>query len=57
MEPRLRVACPVEMKQQSDFSEPHIRINTEPLNGAALGWDEKAAWDRIADYYRQLHSK
>jgi UDP-glucose 4-epimerase len=57
MEPRLRLACPVEMKQQSDFSEPRIRINTDQLNAAALGWDEKAAWDAIADYYRQVHSK
>jgi hypothetical protein len=45
------------MKQQSDFSEPRIRINTDQLNAAALGWDEKAAWDAIADYYRQVHSK
>jgi len=57
MEPRLRTKCPVEMKTQTDFSEPRIRINTEVPDVAALKWDEKAAWDAIADYYRQLHSK
>ena len=57
MQPRLRLACQVEMKQQTDFSEPRVRINTDVPDAAALGWDENAAWDAIADYYRQVHSK
>jgi hypothetical protein len=57
MQPRLRLACQVEMKKQSDFSEPRVRINTDVPDVAALGWDEKSAWDGIAEYYRQLHSK
>jgi UDP-glucose 4-epimerase len=57
MQPRLKLTCPVEMKNQTDFSEPRIRINTDVPDAAALGWDEKKAWDEIADYYRQLHSK
>jgi UDP-glucose 4-epimerase len=57
MQPRLRLACNVEMKQQTDFSEPRVRINTDVPDVSALGWDEKTAWDGIADYYRQVHSK
>jgi len=57
MQPRLRLACQLEMKNQSDFSEPRVRINTDVPDVAALGWDEKAAWDGIAEYYRHLHSK
>jgi len=57
MQPRLKLACQVEMKNQTDFSEPRIRINTHVPDAAALGWDEKSAWDAIADYYRQVHSK
>jgi len=57
MQPRLRINCPVEMKTQADFSEPRIRINTDVPDAAALKWDEKAAWDAIADYYRPLHCK
>jgi nucleoside-diphosphate-sugar epimerase len=57
MQPRIKLACPVEMKTQTDFSEPRIRINTDVPDVASLKWDEKQAWDDIADYYRQLHSK
>ena len=57
MQLRLRLACELEMKTQTDFSEPRTRINTDVPDTAALKWDEKAAWDAIADYYRQLHSK
>jgi len=57
MQPRLKRPCPVDMKEQTDFSEPRIRINTDVPDLAALKWDEKAAWDQIAEYYSQLHSK
>lgn len=57
MHPRLKLPCPVDMKTQTDFSEPRIRINTDVPDAAALKWDEKQAWDQMADYYRQLHSK
>jgi nucleoside-diphosphate-sugar epimerase len=57
MQSRLRLACPVELKNQTDFSEPRVRINTDQPDAAALGWDENAAWDEIADYYGKLHRK
>ena len=54
MRPRLRLPCPVELKKQVDFPEPRVRINTEPVDADALGWDESAAWDEMADYYRRF---
>jgi UDP-glucose 4-epimerase len=56
MRPRLGLPCPVELKKQVDFPEPRVRINTDPVDADALGWDESAAWDEMADYYRHLHA-
>jgi UDP-glucose 4-epimerase len=54
--PRLGLPCPVELKKQVDFTEPRVRINTDPPDADALGWDESAAWDELADYYRRLYA-
>lgn len=54
MRPRLGRPCEVELARQERFPEPRVRINTDPLDGAALGWDEGAAWDGLARYYREL---
>jgi hypothetical protein len=40
------------VSSQTDFSEPLARINTHPVDTAALGWSEGKPWDTIADYYR-----
>jgi nucleoside-diphosphate-sugar epimerase len=48
MRPRLGVPCEVELKRQEAFPEPRVRINTDVLDAAALGWDERAAWDEYA---------
>jgi len=52
MRPRLGLDCGVRLLEQTDFSEPLARINTNPLDTAALGWSEAKAWDAIADFYR-----
>jgi UDP-glucose 4-epimerase len=52
MRPRLGLDCSIKLLQQTDFSEPLARINTHPIDGAALGWSESIAWDTIAEYYR-----
>jgi UDP-glucose 4-epimerase len=54
---RLPVTCRVELREQTEFNEPRIRINTDPVDADRLGWDEARAWDEIADYYRSLHSR
>jgi len=51
MQPRLGLACRVELKEQQDFSEPRIRINTDPLDPRELRWDEARAWDEVAEFY------
>jgi UDP-glucose 4-epimerase len=53
MRSRLDWKCAVRIPQQTDFSEPIARINTHPLDIAALGWSESAAWNAIAEYYRE----
>jgi UDP-glucose 4-epimerase len=54
MRPRLRLPCAVELKRQTEFPEPRVRINTDIPDAAALGWDEAAAWDGMASYYQGL---
>jgi UDP-glucose 4-epimerase len=54
MNPRLGLQCQLVLNPQSDFSEPPIRVNTDPPDAKALNWDEKAAWDELADYYTRL---
>lgn len=53
MRPRLGLPCPVELKRQTEFPEPRVRINTDIPDAAALGFDEDAAWDDMARYYRE----
>jgi nucleoside-diphosphate-sugar epimerase len=52
MRPRLGLDCEVKLLDQTDFSEPLVRINTYPIDTAALGWSESIAWDGVADYYQ-----
>ena len=54
MGPRLQLPCRVELSTQTDFSEPVTRINTDHPNAAALGWNEAAAWDELASYYKGI---
>ncbi len=57
MRPRLNLPCPVELKKQTDFPEPRVRINTDLPDVEALGWDESRAWDELASYYQQVIAK
>jgi len=51
MRARTKWDCRLELAEQSEFQEPRIRLNTEPLDGKALGWNEPAAWDEFAQWY------
>jgi len=55
MRPRLGLECPVALAQQREFPEPRVRLNTDVPDVRELGWDEEAAWDEFADYYRRLY--
>lgn len=54
MRPRLGLACDVQLNKQFEFPEPRVRVNTDALDARELQWDESAAWDEIAAYYRQF---
>jgi len=54
MESRMQLPCRLQITPQTDFSEPTTRINTNRPNSVALGWDESAAWDELASYYRSI---
>ncbi len=49
--PRLGLHARVKLLTQTDFSEPLVRINTEPA-AISVSFDENRAWDALADYYR-----
>jgi UDP-glucose 4-epimerase len=49
---RLGVAAPLELLPQQDWSEPAVRVNTDPVEWQSLGWSETAAWDELARWYR-----
>ena len=51
---RLGLPCELTLGVQTDFSEPPVRINTDVLHTLQLGWDEKQAWDELAEYYQSL---
>jgi UDP-glucose 4-epimerase len=50
---RLGLACEVQLATQTAFIEPRVRINTDIPDAAALNWDEGAAWDEFAAFYRE----
>jgi nucleoside-diphosphate-sugar epimerase len=56
MKKRLSLKCDLEIKEQQDFSEPQIRVNSDVADIAALDWSETAAWDELAKYYSQVMS-
>lgn len=56
LRPRLRLPCELELIEQREFTEPRMRVNTDPLDAVVLGWDEARAWDELADYYRECFS-
>jgi UDP-glucose 4-epimerase len=51
---RLAIETPLELVEQSEWGEPAVRINRDQVDGAALGWSERAAWDELAGYYADL---
>lgn len=52
MRERTALACELVLADQREFAEPLARINTDRIDPAAYAWDESAAWDAVADFYR-----
>jgi UDP-glucose 4-epimerase len=58
MAERLPLTCDVRLGKQVSFDEPMIRTNDRlsagvNLPGGIAGWEEKKAWDELADYYKK----
>jgi UDP-glucose 4-epimerase len=53
MQTRLGIPCPLELAEQTSFPEPRVRINTDAPDIGRGRWDEAAAWDELAQYYRE----
>jgi nucleoside-diphosphate-sugar epimerase len=52
---RLGLACALDLAEQTEFPEPKVRVNTDRLDAARLGWDEGEAWDVLAAYYNEYY--
>jgi UDP-glucose 4-epimerase len=50
--PRLKLDARVQLLEQTDFSEPLMRINNQPSETWSLSWNESLAWDELARFYR-----
>jgi UDP-glucose 4-epimerase len=50
MRKRLNIRCEVELLEQTDFSEPIERINTNN-EIKSFDWNEISAWNNLAEYY------
>jgi nucleoside-diphosphate-sugar epimerase len=50
-EARLERPCRLEFGEQTQFPEPPVRINTDPLGPHQLRSSETQAWDGFVEYY------
>ncbi|MBN4066867.1 NAD(P)-dependent oxidoreductase [Simkania negevensis] len=57
MRSRLSLDCSYTLANQTEYSEPKTRHNTEALDTQLLGWDEKHSWDELAHYYHHAFGK
>jgi nucleoside-diphosphate-sugar epimerase len=51
MRPRLGLDCELELAVQTDFSEPMMRVNTDPAARYVTAWKEEIAWDLYAENF------
>ena len=51
MSNRLNVSCEFGLGNQTEFEEPLMRINNQPIISYLDHWNEKSCWDELAEYY------
>jgi UDP-glucose 4-epimerase len=49
---RLNLETRLSFAKQTEFPEPQVRINTDPVSAPDYDWNERDAWDELAGYYR-----
>ncbi|QSR89445.1 NAD(P)-dependent oxidoreductase [Methylacidiphilum caldifontis] len=47
---RTGLSCPVELKEQKSYTEPIVRVNTEPAIFEVPNWSEERFWDDYVAY-------
>ncbi|MBA3603096.1 MAG: NAD(P)-dependent oxidoreductase [Parachlamydiaceae bacterium] len=57
MQKRWGLSCEYEVKNQVNFPEPRVRINSDLINPLDYHWNESSAWDELADFYLATNSK
>lgn len=50
---RLGFPCRLVVAEQREYPEPMVRINTDMVAPLFPDWNEKGAWDELAEYYRK----
>ena len=48
---RTGLACELKLAQQTDFSEPLDRVNSDAVAKSFSAWNEKTAWDDFVRFY------
>ncbi len=56
MQKRWNVDCEYEVKNQVNFPEPRVRINSDLINTSDYHWDESLAWDDLANFYLETNT-
>ncbi|NGX57761.1 MAG: hypothetical protein K940chlam3_00655 [Chlamydiae bacterium] len=51
----LQIPCEFSVYPQTEFSEPKVRVNTNPVDAEQFDWDEERAWRKLAEYYRNYY--
>ena len=49
---RTNLNCEYELKDQTKFPEPEVRINTDIAARICKDWNEDTAWDELVDFYK-----
>jgi UDP-glucose 4-epimerase len=44
-------SCELELARQKDFSEPLMRVNSDPATRLVPEWSEPAFWDSFVNFY------
>ena len=52
---RLNLNAELAFAIQSEFNEPDVRFNADPLSDCDNGWSEIIAWDELASYYEKIY--
>lgn len=52
---RLGLKADLLFANQTEFTEPEMRVNTDRPSAHVLGWSDAQAWDELAAYYRKVY--